>query len=314
MTRDKSYLDMLDNYAYALDAVGRSREAAAIQRREMVAMDSSGRSGMLDGAIMWHNYALILTSLGETAAAESFLHRALERFERSDPSGRLPWQEMIHYAEAALAQAQADSALKYFRAVVERGVAEKKLYWEGRGRFGEGRALVRLGRLPEAKQVRDRLAKVIELYPDVRDTEDQLPDAHVLSGWIALAEGDGATTRAEALTALRANGYFEGKDHKRLFPVVLLAAEGAQRAGQATEALDYARQALKIATIDSLAAFESALAGEAELVEARALLARGDTVQARSTLTQAVGALQHGAGPEHPTTRFAQALVDSLAR
>jgi len=311
-TRDKEYLDLLDDLAYALDAVGRSREASAVYVRIIAAMDSTGRGGTLDAAIKWHNQALVLIGLGETAEAERLLKRALDRFRRGDQSGHGSWQEAIHYAEVALMQGHPDSALKYFDQVVRRGVADKRLYWEGRGLFGLARAQVQLGRLTAARRARTRLAQIAAVYPDLRDTEDQIPDPAVLDGWISLATGDTAAAKASFAGALRSNGYFEGKDRLRLRPVVLLVAECALALGQTKEALDYARQARAIAAVDSQATRESALVGEAALVEGRALLARGDTARARATLAAAFAALQHGAGADHPRTWAAQRLVAEL--
>jgi serine/threonine-protein kinase len=312
-TGGKDYLDMLDNLAYALDGVGASREAEAVERHEIAAMDSSGRGGTLDAAIMWHNHALTLLNLGESAEAERLLHRAQERYGRRDRSGRVDWNGAIHYAEAALIQGHADSALKYFDLVVTQAIAEKVLYWEGRGLFGAARAEVVLGRLPEARRARARVERIDSLIPDLHDTDDQIPDARVLGGIISLAASDAAAAKPQLLAALTSNGYFAGKDRKRLRPVVLLLAECALALGQTAEAVDYARQARAIAMVDSLAERESALVGEAALLEGRALLAQGDTVQARAQLATAVAALRHGAGADHPRTRAAQALADSLS-
>ncbi len=311
-TGGKDYLDMLDNLAYALDGVGASREAEAVERHEIAAMDSTGRGGTLDAAIMWHNHALTLLNLGESAEAERLLHRALERYGRRDRSGRVDWNAAIHYAEAALIQGHADSALKYFDLVARRGITERHPYWEGRGLFGAARADVLLGRLAEARRARARVERIDSLIPDLHDTDDLIPDARVLGGIISLASGDAAVAKTLFDSVLRANGYFEGKERKRLRSVVLLRAEAALALGENGEALDYARQARAIAAVDSQATRESALVGAADLIEGRALLAQGDTLGARRSLAQAFTALQHGAGADHPRTLAARALVDSL--
>ena len=62
-----------------------------------------------------------LASLGETAQrlgvplaeAERILHDVLVRVARSDTSGHLPPQPVIHYAHVALFDGHADSAAKY---------------------------------------------------------------------------------------------------------------------------------------------------------------------------------------------------------
>ncbi len=308
-TRDAVYLSLLGTLASALDGAGRSREAVAAYRRVIAKMDSSGRGGTLGRAIMRHNLAFALVHLGETAEVERIYHEVVERFTRGDRSGRIPWQVAIHYAEAALTQDHADSALKYFGIVVAQGVGDTSLYWEGRGLFGLARAQVQLGRLPQARRSMARLGRIATQYPRLRETEDQIPDAGVLAGWIALAEGDTAAAQTKFVAALRAHGYFEGKERMRLRPIVLAAAECALALGQTDEALALARDARAIATLDSLAEIRSAYVGAARLIEGRTLLARGDTAEGRRAIARALTALRNGAGPEHPTTREAETLV-----
>jgi eukaryotic-like serine/threonine-protein kinase len=311
-TRDKDYLDLLSVLAAALDGVGRSREAVSAYHRVIAAMDSSGRGGTLDRTIMRHNLAMVLRELGETAEAERVFREVLDRFARNDRSGRVPFLALIHYAEAALTQGHADSALKYFGVAVTQAVADTSRYQEGRGWFGAGRALAQLGQLPEARRAGERLGQIAAEYPSLRQTDDQIPDPQVLRGWIALAEGDAAGAKAQFLAALRANGYYEGKERLRLRPVVLAAAGCAATLGEAREALTLAREARVIATRDSLAETRSAHVGEARLIEGRALLAQADTAGARETVERAVVALRHGAGEGDRRTREAEAVLRGL--
>jgi uncharacterized protein YjdB len=89
----------------------------------------------------------------------------------------------------------------------------------------------------------------------------------------------------------------------------LLAAECALALGQPDEALALAREVRAIVTIDSLTEIRSAYVGAARLVEGRALLARGDTVEGQTAIARALTALRTGAGPEHPTAMAAEALA-----
>ena len=311
-TGDMAYVDLLSTLAGALYRAERPREAIAILKRAVAVMDSSGRGGLLAYTVLRHDLALALVNLGETAEAERILHEALQRAERSDRSGRISWQPVIHYAETALTQGHADSAAKYFAMIVAQGVRETSLFWEGRGLFGLARADVQLGRLAEARRAKVRLEQIITTFPRVRNTDDQVPDGQVLDAWLALARGDTAAAKADLLAALRTNGYFEGKRGKRLRPVVLLTAECAVALGQVQEALALAREARAIAAVDALADARSAAVGDARLVEARALLAGGDSVGARAALDRALPALRFGAGADHPRTRQAEALVRLL--
>lgn len=114
--------------------------------------------------------------------------------------------------------------------------------------------------------------------------------------------------------ALRSAGYFAGKRRAVFRSALILAAEAALASGKPGNALHFARDARSLATRDSLTETRSAYVGEARLVEARALLAGGDTAAARTTLDQAVVGLRTGAGDGHPRTREAAALLASLSR
>jgi len=313
-TGNAGYLDLLGTLASALDEAGRSRESAAVFRRIMSTMDSTGLGGTLSRVITGHNLALTLVGLGETAEAERLFSTTLERFMHNDRSGRVSWQAGIHYAEAALTQGYTDSALKYFRVIAAQGVADTNLYWEGRGLFGLGRAQVRLGRLTEARQTRARLERIAAMFPGLRQTEDEVPDERVLGGWIALAEGDTATAQEQFMAALRAHGYYEGKNRHRLHSAVLAAAVCALGLRQTEEALRLAREARTTAAVDSPAEFRSARVGEARLIEARVLLAISDSGAARAALERARVALRTGAGAEDTRTREASALALELER
>ncbi len=311
-THDLAYSSLLGTLASALVAEGQPREAVTLFRRAIAGMDRAGGGAMMDRTILWHNLALAQASLGNTLEAEQILREVLGKAAAADPSGRIYWQPLIHYAEAALVQEHVDTALKYFRKVVSQAVSDGNLFWEGRGLYGVARAAIRLGRLAEARQARARLEQIIAKYPHVRDTDDVLPDGGTLTGMLALATGEAGSAWAAFQEALRGNGYFEGKFRQKLRPVALLAAEAGLALGKLDEADDLARQARETATVDSASDSLSARVGEARLIEGRVLLARRDTLRARTTLARALTALRSGAGPDHPRTRAARALSDSL--
>lgn len=311
-TSDPSYLELLGNLARALDNADRPRESIVIYERAIAVMDSTGRGGTISQVIQRHNLALSLINLGEMAQAERILKEVVQIAERSDPSGRVPWQPAIHYAETALAQGHPEAALEYFELVAAQGVREGSLYWEGRGLFGAARARVALGRLAEARRSKARLEEIIAEHPQVRATDDQVPDGRTLDGLLALAEGATAAARKEFMAALEANGFFEGKNRSRLRAVAVLAGECALALGETREALQLAREALAIASVDSLSEVRSAHVGEARLLGARVLLASGDSNAARELASRALTALRFGAGPEHARTREAEALVRRL--
>jgi hypothetical protein len=93
----------------------------------------------------------------------------------------------------------------------------------------------------------------------------------------------------------------------------MLAGNTALALGNPDEALDYARAARDRAAVDSLTLTRSAFIGEAELIETRAMLAKGDSAQARAIIPRATVALRYGAGSSHPLTRDAEQLLAALA-
>ncbi len=311
-TNDMFYLSLLGSFAGALEAQDHFREAQPVYQRALTGMDSSGRGGMMSRVILQHNLALTLIRLGETGEAETVLHDVLRRAARGNPNGEASTQPLIHYAETALFQGHADSALKYFALLVAQAVRDTNLYWEGRGTYGLARAQARLGRLTEARRSLARFQQIRAGYPHVQDTDDVIPDVLTLQGLLACAKGDTATAYERFTQSLRLNGYYEGKRHRRLRPVVILAAETGIARGRVDEALALTRDARETATVDSLADTRSAYVGEARLIEARALLAKGDTSAARATLEQSLLGLRAGAGPEHFRTLEAQRLVATL--
>jgi hypothetical protein len=312
-TRDMAYMGMLSTFAHALERAGDYRGSLAEQRRAMAALDSSGRGETMTRAIVEHDYAVSLLGLGETAEAERALHDVLVNIARSDPAGTLPTQPLIHYAHAALFDGHADSAAKYFAMLASQAAREHNAYWEGRGSFGLAQAQLRLGRRRAAQRMAARVHEITSTL-DLHSSDDQVTDARILDALFAMSAGDTATAHELVVQVLRANGYFEGTRRKIFHSTLILAAETALSLGDPAEALGYARAARVKAAVDSAAETRSAYVGEARLLEARALLALGDSAVARTTAVRAVDALRSGAGAGHPRVREAEALLASLRR
>jgi serine/threonine-protein kinase len=309
---DGAYIDLLSGLASALANTGRRRESVRVNEEALAILEASGRGSTLDAAVLRHDVAVTLLELGEAAQAEQMLHSSLLAAERASPGGSIPWQPAIHYAEAALAQWDADSAARYFELIVTQASRDSSLFWEGRGLYGLARAEVMRGRLGEARRAKSRLERIIAAYPKVQLTDDVIPDGRTLDGWLALAMGNADYASAAFQDALRTHGFYRGKRLRRLQPVALLAAESALRAGRPKEALDLARRAHAIAAVDSLSEWRSAGVGKATLLEARSLLALGDSAEAGKAVEHARVALRVGAGPEHPFARQAEALAAAL--
>jgi tetratricopeptide (TPR) repeat protein len=311
-TKDMAYITLFSSLGDALDEAGQHRQSLGTYDRAMSILDSSGRGETMTRAIIQHDRAVTLLNLGEVAAAERSLHDFLERMKRSDPTGDLPAQPLIHYAHAALFERHADSAAKYFAVLASQGVSQHNTYWEGRGLFGLAQAQLRLGDISGARRSTERFDQIAARMKFSSD--DQVTDSRMLHALLALPAGDTATAHTLVVQMLRSNGYFDGKRKRIFHSALMLAAETALALGHPSEALGYARDARVKAALDSLTETRSAYVGEARLVEARAVLASGDTSGARAALARSVVALRNGAGAGHPRTREAEKWIAALQR
>ena len=309
--KDGAYVGLFSSLATSLDETGAHREAVSVYQRAMRMLDSSGRGETTDRAILQHDAAVSLADLGETATSERMLHDVVDRFVRSDSGAPVPEQPLIHYAHAALFDAHADSAAKYFAILAQQGATAHNTYWEGRGLFGLAEAQLWMGDRAAARQTATRFQQLAVRSP-IRHSDDQVTDPRMLDALLASSAGDMTRAHDQVVSLLRSNGYFDGKQRRVFRTALILAAESALSLGHPDEALRYARDARANATLDSLTERRSAYVGESDLVEARALLALGDTATARARLMRAVVALRTGAGPQHPRTIEAERLAGTM--
>jgi tetratricopeptide (TPR) repeat protein len=304
---DAFYIDLLSSLAGTLDEAHQYRQAIDAYHRASAVLDSSGRGTTMTAAINEHDMAITLLRLGETAEAERALHDVLVRIHRSDPTGRLPSQPLIHYAHTAMDQGDLDSAIKYFAMLAAQATADTDRYWQGRSLFGLAEAQLQRGAIDDARRTMARFLP-LSASPSLTKTDDEITDYRMLDARMAFATGHRAEAQQHVTDALRSVGYFDGKRRGIFYSSLIFAGDLAVAGGQIADALRYAADARDLATRDSLTETRSAFVGEARLVEARALLARGDTAAARTAISRAVTALKTGAGEQHPLTKQASAL------
>jgi tetratricopeptide (TPR) repeat protein len=312
-THDVVYVSLLDVLSFTLDRQNHVREAIVVATHGIALLDTLGRGQTTPSAILRHNLGVTYNRLGEVATAESLLYNVLTRFKESDPSGRLPEQPLIHYAHAALYQGDLDSARKYFGMLNAQGVADHNTYWRGRALFGLAQAEFQLGRVADAKKSIESFRK-IGGNPDLKNSDDQVVDINTLDGLAALSAGDTAKGNALIQKTLTRYGYYAEKPRVRstLHSTLMLAARVQLALGHADSAFAFATAARKTATRDSLSATRSVRVGEAQLIQARAELMKGDTAAARADANAATIALRNGGGSNNPRTKEAEALVARL--
>ncbi len=311
LTNDLVYVAMLSTSANVSYASGNHRDALAALRRGITIMDSTGRGETLTQATLLHNLGDMLRELGQTAEAEATLHGALERVARSDPSGRIPEQVLIHYGHVALFQGDADSAAKYFGVLADQAAAGHNTYWRGRALFGLALAQLQLGKVADAQRSAAAL-KAIEVHLAIRSVDDQITDSRLIDARLAMARHDTAAARASVDAVLREQGYFDGKRRRVFDAALVLASQAALGSRQPAAALRYARDARDVSSLDPATVPHDAFVGEARVAEARALLATGDTTSAKAALDSAVAELAAGAGARQPSAVEAARLVAAL--
>src|SRR5581483_2337506 len=304
---DAFYMGLVGTLAGALDMANRPREAITAYHHASALLESSGRGSTMDAAITEHDMALTLLRLGENAEAERAFHDALIRARQSDPSGRVPSQPLIHYADVAMYQADYDSAAKYFSMLAAQAAADSDRYWLARALFGLAETQLRAGDVQAAQQTMARFHP-LSGNPNLKKVDDYVTDYRLLEGRLAFLDGRFGDAQQHVTDVLHAIGYFNGKRMRIFYPSLILAGEIAVATGRSGDALTYAAGALDGVTRDSLTETRSAFVGESHLLEARALLARGDTAATRTAIARAVTALKVGAGDRHPVTKAALAL------
>ncbi|HXE60599.1 MAG TPA: protein kinase [Gemmatimonadaceae bacterium] len=311
LTNDLEYVGMLATSADASFASGHHREALDALRRGIAILDRTGRGETLAQVTLRHNLGDMLRNLGQTAQAESILHDVLDQVSRSDPSGRVPEQPLIHYAHAALFQGDADSAARYYGVLVDQATTGHDPYWQARGLFGLALAQIQLGKFADAGRSAARL-KAIEVHLAVRSVDDHVTDSRLIDAHLAMARGDTSLARRDVENVLREQGYFDGKRRRVFEAALVLASEAALGSRQAAAALRYARDAGDVSSLDSATVPSDAFVGDAQVAEARALLAEGDTASAKRALDSAVAELTAGAGARHPRAVEASRLLAAL--
>jgi serine/threonine-protein kinase len=308
-TTGMQYIGALNIVANALENAGRGREAIAAYEHINDVLERSGRLQSVTHNVIRNNIGIALSNLGEMRAAEPVLRRTVEEFERSDTTGFVHPAIVINYARTLLFLRKLDSAAVWYGHLASVAADQGQVEMQQTGHYGLALVEAMRGRLPQAARhaaETKRLGAVLE--------QPRLTDDLVLAGVIASAGGDAPAGLANLESALRRRGYDEGKRPYLARAELVFASEAALLVGNSAKAIEYARAARGIADVDSLTDTRSAYVGEASLLEARGLLAAGDTAGARDRAAQALTALTNGAGADDPRAVEARALLDGFDR
>jgi serine/threonine-protein kinase len=307
-TTGTPYVSALNTLANALENAKQGREALKIYGQIAAVFDNSGRGKTIFRNILRNNIGIALSNLGEMTAAAPVLQQTLEEARRSNPSGDVHPAILINYCRTMLFLRNLDEAETWYERLYRQSAERGDAVMQEEGAFGMAEVELLRGRLPEAARWIAEEERLNASLPTPKPAAES-----VLDGAMARARGDVAAARSAFENALRVMGYFEGKRTYEMSSVLIRAAEAALDDHAPAEAIEYGRAAHQIATSDSLTETRSAYVGEADLIEGRGLLARGDTAAAREELTRALIALRAGVGASDPRSREAEDLLARLA-
>ncbi len=292
-----------------LRSVNRVREAVALDESSRAGLTALGLDNSLLASSVNNNLAQVLLERGERARGLTILRDVLEETRAADSTREVHPVVGFNYASQLFAAGQLDSALYWYAAVAKAAQTSRNLEVERRALIGIARTKARLGDPVGAKRA---LARVLEIAHKMGKPTTR--DSLFVSATIALAERDTMRASSTFESAIREDGFFNGKrtltSRAPLLELIHIAL--ARRAPQ--QALDYARVLRGLVLTDSVAEFQSADVGEADLLAARAHAALGASDSASHYARAAFKALSTGAGTNHRLTLEAKAAADSLSR
>jgi tetratricopeptide (TPR) repeat protein len=291
-----------------LRAQGRVREAIALDDSCRVGLAALGLDGSLLAAGVNNNLAQVLLERGERARGIAILRDVLEETRRADSTGEAHPIVAFNYGSQLMAAGQLDSALYWYSTVARNAQSGQNLDVERRALIGVARVSSKVGDIPRARAAFQRV-----LVLGRRLNRPTARDSLYIAASIALAARDTAGAVRLFDAVLREDGYYSQPTPRSRAPLLELARIRLAR-GEPAQGLEYARVLHRLGLTDSIAQFQSADVGEADLLAARAFAALGSADSAAWYARAAVAALTVGAGATNPLTLQAEALADSLAR
>ncbi len=293
-----------------LGDLNRGREAIAVLERQQDALTRLGLEGSVASTGVMANIATARGPLGERAAILPVWRQVNARLMAADTAGGVNPTTGFNFAAELLADGQADSALVWYRAVAASAAMRKNAVVESRAQFGIVRSLASLGRGAEAAPA---LARYLAMLRALRRPTDR--DSLILVAGINAALNDTASAvlLLEGVMTLD-SVLVTPQTNRRSWSALRTLTPLLLSQGSAERARIYAKVMRGIANTDSLTAIQSADVGLANLYLARAFAGLSMPDSARVWAGAAQKALRSGAGPAHPTTREAEALLAALSR
>jgi serine/threonine-protein kinase len=311
--------EMAELHAYhslaeAYRTAGRFREAIATFAQAWPRLVALGRDDTMTAVSWLNNWALDLYQLGRPLEAENLLRQSLQ-ISRTDASEQAASPQLLsNYALVLAELARVEEALSYAELAYHRGL-------EAGDQVAVNQALLRLARIYRAQHDSRRATATLDEAES--RLHQALPPGHYAfasltseRALIAQQRGDMAQALQLATQAVSMieDSVTHGKPGLEFLPMLLANRASIEAdAGQLPVAERDARRALSLLQVGARPDDVSSYIGRTCLILARILKAEGNTVEARTSALRAANQLEKAAGPEHPDTRAANELADSMA-
>jgi len=301
----------IDLAGYYTDA-GRFREAIASFEKTSDLLSSLGRDDTLTAATLFNNWGFALDRLGRPIDAVPVYRRALDISRDDRGEDTVAAMLMVNYARALGNLNHLDEAADYGeRAYAKASLAKSDVVMNQS-------LIVRVSTYRKQGDLDRAVGLLDELESRLRRV---LPEGHMAfagvasqRSLVALARGDasGALTLADHTVAILEASVRAGGQGADIIPselarraeVEIELQQYDRAAADATRAADTLRKILEPGTLSSNV-------GRAYLALGRALLAQGQSEEARTALRTSLEHLESALGPDHPDTRRARQLVEA---
>jgi len=308
-TANLDYANILNDVARALHMAKRDRESVGILMHVADLQRKGFGPDPLDQAVLLYNISAAYASLGEYRPAREWLAKRVALIPTVDSAPQPAEFAAYAYGSVLYRLAELDSAELWLTRALTRPEL-LSVRWALPAHYMLARIALARGRTDDARR---QVAIADSIYPKASKLVDA--PAHGVAYRIATI-GAGARPGFAATVSgmLDSIGYKPTSTGQWFIDPLLEGATRLVAAGAYDVATRYAEHAARIAAVDSMTYRQSGIVGQAEAVEARAALGRGDSAQARALLARAVPPLTYGLGARHPATLAAVALRDSIAR
>lgn len=310
-TRGLQYNAVLTDIGGIYFRTGRFREALQLNQQTIEAMDRNGRGGTLGRLTLTVNRASNLFRLGEIKQAQAVGLDGLRRMEALRSKQPAAPSVAVAYSITLNRLERAQEAMQLLSVARDQARALGNEYWGALANYHLGRSLMLSGQLDQAQQFLEEAERTWSANETAN--RERLADLTRTLAELELAHGRTSAAVRSIETALERFGYPSGDPIPSLATALTTAARIYFASERPDKAEAFATAALRVAEGIARDPRQSADVGEALLVMAQALQARGDRGRARASADRAIESLTNGLGADHRLTREALALRRTLS-